>query len=179
MKHIRVMKWIIALALSAVTVIVLAAYWLSFPSDESLRSRFLTHRADFERLVMMANEDNRLTRIAPDFTWLDDNVAWPRKDVGITEDRWNEYRRLFHTTGASIGIEKGINPSRILFPIDARGIVPTGATKGLVFSQAPLSPVLKSLDKAPPGELYEGPDHNHVLVYKLIEDHWYIYYEEW
>src|ERR1017187_5895732 len=132
MKHIRVMKWIIVLALSAVTVVAIAAYWLSFPSDKSLRARFLAHRADFEKLVIMANEDSRLTRIAPDFTWLDDSVAWPRKDIWITEERWNEYRQLFHTTGASIGIEKGINPSRIYFPIDARGIVTTGATKGLV-----------------------------------------------
>lgn len=169
----------VGLALSAVTVIAVAAHWLSFPSDKSLHTRFLAHRADFETLVTMANEDSRLTRIAPDFTSLDDNVAWPRKDIGITNERWNEYRQLFHSTGASIGIEKGISPSRIFFPIDARGIVPTGATKGLVYSQAPLSPVLKSLDKAPPDELYEGPDHNHVLVYKLIEDHWYIYYEEW
>ena len=179
MKYIRVKKWIIILALSAVTVIALTAFWSAFPSDKSLHARFLAHREDFERLVTMANEDSHLTRIAPDFTWLDNNVAWPREDVGITNERWNEYRHLFHTTGVSIGIEKGMNPSRIFFPIDARGLVPTGATKGLVYSEEPLSPVLKSLDKAPPEKLYEGPDHNHVLVYKPIENHWYIYYEEW
>jgi hypothetical protein len=178
MKHIRVMKWIIVLALSAVTVIVIAAYWLSFPSDKSLHARFLTHRADFERLVMMANADNHLDRIAPNFIGPEDGFA-QRKDVGITEERWNEYRQLFRTTGVSTGINKDINPSRIFFPIISRGIVPTGASKGFVYSQAPLSPVLKSLDKAPPDELYEGPDHNHVLVYKPIENHWYIYYEQW
>ncbi len=179
MKHIRLKIVVLVLGLCVVAVFASIAVWLSFPSDKSLRARFLAHRADFEKLTIMANEDSRLTRIAPDFTWLDDNVAWPRKDIGITKERWNEYRQLFHTTGASIGIDKGINPSRIFFPIVSRGIVPTGATKGFVYSQAPLSPVLKSLDKAPPDELYEGPDHNHVLVYKLIEDHWYIYYEEW
>jgi hypothetical protein len=42
-----------------------------------------------------------------------------------------------------------------------------------------LSPVLKSLDKRPADELWDGPDHTHVLVYKPIENHWYIYYEQW
>jgi len=46
-------------------------------------------------------------------------------------------------------------------------------------SEAPLRPVLKSLNKAPPRDLWDGPDHSHFLVYKPIEDHWYIYYEQW
>jgi hypothetical protein len=175
MKHIRAMKWIIGIALSAVVVIALAVFWLSFPSDKSLRARFLAHRADFERLVMMANEDSHLDRIAPNFIGPGDGFA-KRKDVGITEERWNEYRQLFQATGVSQGLHKDIDPNRIFFPIVSRGLVPTGSAKGLVYSQTPLSPLLKSLDEQPPKELYER---DHVLVYEQIEDHWYIYYEEW
>lgn len=127
----------------------------------------------------MADKDSRLTRIAPDFTWLDDDVAWPRKDVGISAQRWNEYRQLFRRVGATKGIAKGIDPSRIIFPIESRGLVPAGAEKGLVYSQAPLSPVLKSLDGKLPDKFWDGPDRSHVLVYKPIENHWYIYYEQW
>jgi len=148
-------------------------------SDDAFRDRFFAHRADFERLVAMANEDSRLTRIAPDFTWLDDEVAWPRNNVGISEERWNDYRQLFQKVGASEGIIKGVNPSRIMFSITSGGLVPTGFDKGLVYSVSPLSPVLKSLDKSPPDKFYDDPDRSHVLVYKPIENHWYIYYEEW
>lgn len=165
----------LVLGLSVVVVIALAAWYISQPSDDMLKDRFYAHRPEFEKLVVMANEDDRLFRIAPDFIGPEDGFA----DFKITETRWNEYRQLFHTTGVTTGISKDIQPARIYFPIYTRGIVPAGATKGIVYSQLPLNPDLKSLDEAPPNNLYEGPDHNHLLVYKQIEEHWYIYYEEW
>jgi hypothetical protein len=177
--NVRLKIMVARLGLSVVVVLALLAARGTFPSDEALRAGFLTHRVDFERLVAMANEDNRLTRIAPDFTWLDDNVAWPRKDVGISEGRWNDYRKIFRRVGASEGILKGTNPTRIIFPIMSQGLVPAGAAKGLVYSQASLSPALQSLDETPPDKLFDGPDRSHVLVYKPIGDHWYIYYEQW
>ena len=127
----------------------------------------------------MANEDGHLARIAPDFTWLDDDFAWPRKNVGISEQRWNEYRQIFRRAGTPDGIIMGTNPTRIIFPILSGGLVPAGFTKGLVYSQTSLSPVLKSLDEKPSNGFFDGPDRSHVLVYKQIENHWYIYYEQW
>lgn len=167
------------LGVGLVAVLAFAAPRRRLPSDEALRALYFAHRVDLSKLVAMANEDKHLTRIAPDFTWLNDNVAWPRKDVGISEDRWNDYRRLFQSVGAMKGIAKGADPNRIIFPIVSVGLVPAGYEKGLVYSQAPLSPVLKSLDRTPPKELFDGPDHTHVLAYEPIEDHWYIYYEQW
>jgi hypothetical protein len=177
--NIRLKIVAIGLGFGVVAVLALAAARRPFPSDEALRTRFQAHRDDFERLVAMANEDSRLTRIAPDFTWLVDDVAWPRKDVGISKERWNDYRQIFRRAGAPEGIAKGTNPTRIIFPIMSQGLVPAGFTKGLVYSQTPLSPVLRSLDERPPDKLWDGPDRSHVLVYKPIDNHWYIYYEQW
>ena len=176
--NIRLKIMAVGLALVAAVLALAAANWRT-TSDEAVRARFFAHRADFERLVAMANEDNHLIRIAPDFTWLDDDSSWPRKDVGISVLRWNDYRQLFQRVGAKDGVLKGTSPTRVIFPIASGGLVPTGFAKGFVYSQAPLSPVLKSLDKRPPDELFDGPDHNHVLVYKPVEGHWYIYYEQW
>lgn len=169
----------LVLGLSVVAFLSIFAAGRSSVSDKALRARFFAHRADFEKLVAMANEDSRLTRIAPDFTWLDDNVAWPRKDVGISEERWNDYRQLFRKVGALDGIAKGDHPAQIFFSIESGGLVPAGFDKGLVYSQTPLSPLLNSLDKKPPDKFFDGPDHSHLLVYKPIEDHWYIYYQQW
>jgi hypothetical protein len=177
--HIRVKIIVAILALAALSVIAQSVNRGPFPSDEALRARFLAHRVDFERLVAMANEDSHLTRIAPDFTWLDDDVSWPRSNVGISDARWNDYRQLFKTVGASNGILRGTGPDRVIFPIAWVGLVPTGCAKGLVYSQAPLSPVLKSLDKKAPDEFLDAPDRSHMLVYKPVENHWYIYYEQW
>ena len=94
--HSRLKTVVAVLGLSAVAIIaVFAARGGSVPSDQALRARFLANRVDFERLVAMSDEDSHLTRIAPDFTWLDDDVSWPRRNVGISEQRWNDYRELF------------------------------------------------------------------------------------
>ena len=173
-------KIIIAtLGMSALSVVVLSATHKELPSDEALRARFVAHRVDFERLVVMTNEDSHLTRIAPDFTWLDDDVAWPRKNVGISEQRWDDYRQIFRRAGTSDGIFNYNNPKLVMFPITSIGLVPSGVEKGLAYSQTSLSPVLKSLDEKPPQEYWNGPDRSHVLVYKPIENHWYIYYRQW
>ena len=177
--HIRPTIIVAMLGLTAVGVFAQAGPSKTHMSDEVLRTRFLAHRVDFEKLVVMAQEDSHLTRIAPDFTWLDDDVAWPRKNVGISEERWNDYRQAFRRVGDSEGIVKSNNPTRIMFPISTVGLAPSGAAKGLVYSQEPLSPIMKSLDQRPPDKFWSGPDRSHVLAYKPIEEHWYIYYEQW
>jgi hypothetical protein len=164
-----------AVFLSLLCALGLAVTRSTWRSDAALKSHFLKHRADFERLVAMANEDVHLTRIAPDFTWLDDSAAWPRENVGISAERWNEYRKLFRQVGVGDGLGKNIDPPRIFFPIVSGGLVPTSWTKGLVYSPVRLSPVVKSLDHRVPDRFWHG---SQVLVYKPIEDHWYIYYQE-
>ncbi len=168
-------KYALTICLTAVAL-GLATARSNLRSDAALQSLFLNHRADFESLVAMSDEDVHLTRIAPNFTWLDDSVAWPRKNVGISEQRWDEYRLLFQRTHASTGVIKRSDPTRIMFPIVSGGLVPTGFSKGLVFSRTPLSPVLKSLDEKPPDQLWQG---SRVLVYKPIDKDWYLYYEQW
>ena len=175
--HTRVL--IVAVGLGAVGVLGSAVNHHLKSSDAALTRQFLAHRADFERIVAMANVDTHLTRIAPDFTWLDNNVAWPREDIGISEQRWDEYKRLFRSVGTSVGIIRYSKSSRVYIPLVDEGLVPSGAEKGVVYSPTPLSPVLRSLDEKPPDKLWDGPDRSHVLAYKPIENHWYLYYEQW
>lgn len=165
-----------ALFLALPCALALAATRSPWRSDGALKSHFLRHRADFQKLVAMANEDVHLTKIARDFTWLDDDAGWPRKNVGISEERWNDYRKLFRQVDDAEGIGKNIDPPRIFFPIVSAGLVPSGYTKGIVYSPELLSPVRTSLDERPPDQFWKG---SHVLVYKPIEDHWYICFEQW
>jgi len=176
MKRLRSTKVWALLGLLLLGLFGLDAAATSYRSDAALQKQFSAHEADFEKLVQMAEEDIHLVRIARDFTWLDTDVSWPRKDVGLSEDRWNEYRRLFRSAGIPDGISKDVNPPKILFPIVARGFVPASQEKGIAFSSVALGPVLKSLDKKPPDELYDK--RGYVVVFKPIKDHWYIYYQE-
>ncbi|HXU20701.1 MAG TPA: hypothetical protein VN788_08985 [Verrucomicrobiae bacterium] len=146
-------------------------------SDISLRAQFLGHEADFETIVKMAQQDIHVERIAQDFTWLDTDVSWPRKNVGITQPRWNRYRELFRRAGIPDGILNYADPPEVLFPIVSRGLVPAGQTKGIAYSPLPLAPVLASLDARPPARFYDNK--GYVIAYKPIKVHWYIYYEQW
>jgi hypothetical protein len=165
-----------ALSLTLLCALGLAVTRSTWRSDAALKSHFLRHRADFEKLLSMAQEDAHVVRVAPDFTWLDDDFAWPRKNVGISAERWDEYRKLFRQVDVASGLRKDLDPPRIFFPVISEGLVPSGYEKGLVYSPTPLSPVLRSLDEKPPDQFWEG---SHVLVYRPVGDHWYIYFKQW
>src|SRR5436853_319033 len=81
------------LALSIVGVIAVlcviafgARSWLSQhinttdPTDSVLETRFQQHEVELALLVDMSHVDLKVVRIAPEFTWLDHNAAWPRSE---------------------------------------------------------------------------------------------------
>jgi hypothetical protein len=77
-----------------------------------MRDHLENHKAEFERLVRMANEDYsraKVIRVADDFTRLEHNWGWPRPEAewGISRVRWNEYRSLFRTLQLPAGLQRG------------------------------------------------------------------------
>lgn len=163
---------------SAVGFVLLLAYCVLAcdirVSDEELIDKFKARRTDFEMLVEMANQDRRLVRIASDFTWLDDNLNWPRpeSDLGFSKDRWDQYRSLFVRLGLRGGLSRRTDLPQAIFLIAAtKGISLGGSAKGYVYSTEPLSPVLNSLDDV------SAPMRDRVPVYKKLDDNWYLYYE--
>ena len=67
------------------------------PSDSVLELNFHKHKADFQRLVSMSNEDRSVVRIAYDFNWLDDDHIWPRTvpERGVSKDGLDSFHSLF------------------------------------------------------------------------------------
>jgi hypothetical protein len=146
------------------------------PSDKQLRSTFFSHKAQFEELLKMSQEDTRVTRIAPDFTWLENDMTWPRKDIGLSEERWNRYRTLFKALGIGAGMSRGsISASGIYFIVTAEGTVSTGATKGYVYVAETPRPIVGSLDKKP----LPPPTNGHLIAYATLDEHWYLFYERY
>lgn len=163
------------------SVVILALFlclcWgCSLESDSSLARNFENHRSDFERLIQMYGEDVHLTTIAPGFTYLDVNASWPRKEVGITEQRWNEYRSLFKRVGTSYGVSRRIEfPGAIFVPMSTFGAAPSSAAKGYVYSTDSLSPILRSLDQPLPPESLDKKTQTSI-GFKYLSKDWYLYY---
>ena len=68
------------------------------PPDAKLKELFYANRDDFNRLVQMSEQDVRVVRIDFDFTIMDTDSE-PQKNVGLSPERWQEYRALFRKLG--------------------------------------------------------------------------------
>jgi hypothetical protein len=134
-----------------------------------MRTNLAEHRADFERLVRMANEDyarSKVIRIAYDFTRLESTWAWPRPEVewGISGARWHEYRALFQLLDLPAGLDRtGPRYENIHLMVYGVGLAGEGREYGYLFSRTPPTQIQD------PGDM--------VYATKPLEGNWYVY--EW
>jgi hypothetical protein len=78
-------------------------------SDSALIKKFSEHEADFNLLMKMAGDDAKASIIRMGFVGLGNEVDWPptiylyedkvwprlESELGFSQQRWDEYRRLF------------------------------------------------------------------------------------
>src|SRR5882672_11381935 len=101
-------------------------------SETWMREHFQAARTDFERLVVMSNEDfakTRVIRVAPDFTRLADDWSWPRPEAkwGVSKERWDEYRVLFRRLELSAGLNRdGPDHGEVLLMVYGVGMAGEG-----------------------------------------------------
>jgi len=114
--------------------------------EKELRASFQDRFSALERIRSMSAEDKSVVRIAPTFTHLDTDVSWPRppEKLGFSEERWNEYRTLFHAVGSRDGLSR-IEDS-VYVSTKSCGLSISGKEFGYVYrpSQAPTT--IKALD---------------------------------
>jgi len=159
---------------SAFKDLILADLRRPFPTDAVLRQRLTDHRQDFERLVVMAKADKELLRIAPNFTWTTSSLVWPRpaSQLGFTVQRWDDYRRLFHTLGLEAGVlRRWDDPDGVYLIVQTKGLMTGGSTMGYAYSERVLEPRCDSLDKP------EAIVHTEIY-FKPLGGNWYLYLEQ-
>ena len=147
--------------------------------SSELELNFKRNSTGFESLLSMAEQDSRLIRIAPDFTWLENNTKWPRQDVGLNESRWNDYRTLFTNLSLSEGIVRTLDfPGAIFFVAKTRGLCTGGSSDGYVYSSTPLSPVVNSpADALDAAARHKHKNQYYVYVFKALKPNWYTFYQ--
>lgn len=169
-KFVRRVGWAIVSTVIVVTVVIpiVALTWFLWdmgvltphPSDQELINLLENNRSKFEKLLSMFQHDD-LIRVHP---------AQFDPDDGISEARWEEYRAIFNELGIDVGMQ-GWPGQGVWFIVEAKGIVGTGSTKGLMYRPAKPEPIYENLDKGVAG-LDEG-----VIAYRKIDDDWYITFE--
>jgi hypothetical protein len=133
-------------------------------SDAKLKKVFEGNRDDFDKLLNMSKQDTRVVRIRFDSTALDNDDSWPRKDVGFSEQRWDEYRLFFRKLGMKEGIgHRNDVPSALFLYAECTGSAIDRDCKGYVYSEMPLTPVKNNLDRLAPGLAFEPLSRNWYL----------------
>src|SRR6185437_8561651 len=174
--HLAALTVVIAVALGWASARALEWFW-SAPSDDSLMKQFNKHRGDLETLVSMAETDSSMNRIADDFIWRKDTVAWPRPESqwGITAYRWNDYRKLFRKVGLSDGFSED-DQGDIYFISYTAGSVVSGMSKGFVYcrkTESSPNAFLPCTERHLSGK-HEGAEGN-GSEYRQLAEHWYLY----
>jgi hypothetical protein len=152
----------------------------ALPKDEQLLEEFRNHRADFETLVRMFEEDKGLGRVGDSFTKPDD----PQR-VGVSAARIRDYRRLCNAVNAPNciegydatfdrlfgAVEAGRSESKdpIWIHRASRGLSVSGASKGFMYSADPRFEIVADLDRV-------RPSRSGTWI-RQIEGLWYIYFD--
>src|SRR5262245_5159185 len=90
---------------AAVVAILMAGSCGCHPTDRQVIREFERHRADYELLRVLAEQDRHLGRIAS--TWYETESGSqhdaPRAGL-LSGERWSRYRRLFHRLELDAGV---------------------------------------------------------------------------
>jgi hypothetical protein len=152
--------------LAGVTAVALIKFSpiASLVPDAKLRDSFYANEGDFEKLVLMSKQDRPLIRIRDDLTLMQTDFG-VKRNVGLTVDRWQEYRVLFKKLGLKEGLERTDTvPSALLLYSHCEGSAIDADCKGYAYSEEPLSPLMTSLDEPRPGSVFKQLCPNWYLV---------------
>lgn len=170
--------------LAALFLLGIAAlwWWSTPPSDSSLERQFFSHQADITHLLVMMNQDMRMTRVATDFLWTDDNLGWPRpaSEWGISQARWGQYRALFDRAGIGEGATRREHSCDLMLGVWGFGTVVDSEYASFLHCGDPDARYQHTeppcIERKAAGS---GADKYHHYRYKRLTDDWYIYQEVW
>lgn len=187
----RAWRWLGALALVAAVGLGVRWAWRALdplaggddaapaPTDDELRELVRAHAAALDELRAMITAEPKLGIIGDDRVgecWRGRDGAWGCPDakgldergllahVGLARERWARYRELLSSVGGH-RVER-LSGGRVQVTIWGAGIVTSGATKDLVWSPSPPSPLVADTDRERPTR--------YTVNYAAAPGGWYI-----
>lgn len=145
-------------------------------SDQELIENFYSHRANFEKIARLADEDSGVQTVGKDYCALDGYEMWRKEgQEGFSTERWNEYKQLFDQLGSPY-IHRISKKGTVLQIASASvavseidGYESVVISKGYAYSLNEPSPLVESLDEM--GFEDKG------IYYRRISENWYLYHD--
>lgn len=151
------------------------------PSVQSLARQFPLRQKTLEQIVSMSDQDSQLAVIDP--TWLElPNGAptYSAATAGISQSRWEEYRRIFRSAGIDQGIRRYGGPKGDAFIIvRSIGILDNGYSTGYLLcapgTEHNWAQVCNSSETHGVYPYSRGADEGYEFI--KLTDRWYAYKE--
>ena len=140
----------LALLLFVLPFLLLQACQLynAHPTDKIMVQEFRDNQAGFSKLREMIAEEQRVTRVARDFIWIDGmrGVSEAERPNYLSDSRWGKYRALFDRVKLESGVMRYEDGS-VGFIRSSSGIVTSGSSKEFIWSQKKIASLLESTDE--------------------------------
>ena len=140
--------------------------WFRAPSEAEMIAKFHQHKAEFEQIRLMLQQDKNVAAIGSD--WV--RAEWDEKKdrdfpLNVSEERLRLYRSRLKKLGVSTAVS--LRDGRSQFSQFGGGFADTTWGIGYFYSEKTPTPLVKSAYKQRP------PRDNRC--YSRIESHWYIF----
>jgi hypothetical protein len=167
-----------ALFMALVGGILLLMWSCEPPSLATLESRFPGQRRDLETIISMSDHDAQFVRIDPD--WLSTPEHQYQKyspETGMTQERWDEYRRLFARNGITQGIQRDPESRDAFILVKSVGLLNRGHSNGYLYcGPGPKHRYPPCSSSEPYGEHPYSPG-DEAYSYRKLADRWFAYSE--
>lgn|ERR1700741_214689 len=153
--------------LLALSVVMGACHLSAHPTDSELEQTLKSNQSEFDSLIRMLSEDDDIVRLDDKFVFLKEGST-----RSVPQQRLEAYRNLF----TKLKLERGFQRDKdnaLRFIASSGGIFST-SEKSYIYSPAPLTPVVNSLD-----QVIENDHGDHSPVYRKLYGGWYLYYASW
>jgi hypothetical protein len=163
---------------SLFSVLIFLLWSCAPPSDETLRRQFESHRSELDALIRMSLADADGIAITDNLGKLESNLGWAKAKSkrGITREKWNEYRHLFHAVHLSGLVKDKLGN---VYLVAAAEFAARGTTKGFVHCAsfgARDQTFLPCVEQRDIGQQQEAGDKGYS--YRKLGQNWYIF-EAW
>lgn len=174
------LAWLISGLAALLAILFCASLLLMWscepPSLHTLAQRFPRQRGELETIVSMSEHDVQLTRIDP--KWLmtrnHEYLAYSPQ-TGITEQRWDEYRRLFARNGITQGIQRDPETGDAFIIVGSFGLLDRGYSNGYLYcGPGPSHRYAPCSASRAFGEHPYAPG-DEEYSYRKLADRWYAY----
>ncbi len=168
----KLKAFLLYIVISSIIIFISCGFPNDIPhkSDEMMIKNLRANKAGFEKLLEMVQQDEK--KVGKRFFRIDKDWNEPKdlEKVGITQERVNEYKRMFVELDIPRGFYAWGDGENYMFVVSSQGLGVSGSSKSYWWSKKkPESLIESDLD-----DYHQNQPNPNDFVFRHIEGNWYL-----